>query len=104
MRRRDKFGPHFSEGARLCWLALASRGWNQERLRLKTRAHKGELSRVLFRDRRPSLLLAERIQRVLGIPMPAWASKPTVEFAPPPRSAAAAEAAAAAPAASPEAS
>lgn len=85
---RLTLGSRFSEGARLFWKKLErdgylkKRGWTS-RLRSELGAHPGEITRVLYGDRLPSLRLAGRIQQVFGIQAPAWHQPPSQPFVPP---------------------
>lgn len=83
MRRkyRTHFGPKFSEGARLLWVALGNtpRGEFESALGWAP----GMLSNLLYGERgagrRTATLLLERH----GIPLDAWDRPPSVEFVPP---------------------
>jgi hypothetical protein len=91
---RLRLGRRFNEGARLTWLALQRLGWSQADLRRKVKTHPGELPKVLYGDRLPTLQLAADLQDLLQVPVKAWSQPPTEAFVPPARAAVEAELAA----------
>lgn len=77
---RRTLGTEFSEGARLLWGAVES---NLEDLADRIGINSGQLAKLIYGDRRPSIELAVRIQDILGIPAVEWARPPTTSFVPP---------------------
>lgn len=77
---RRALGPHFSEGARLLWLAMESRGWTQGQLRKELDVASGRVSRWLYGDLRPSLTIAIVVAAKLGIPAETWTQAPREPF------------------------
>lgn len=65
-------GKYFSEGARLMWLALESKGWSQTELAGRLGTSTGQVSQWLYGGRRASLKWAVAIRDVLDIPLAAW--------------------------------
>lgn len=86
-RLRTRLGPVFSEGARLAWLALASRGWSPADLAGKLRTdedrpvERGTVHGWLYGDRSPTIFYLAQIETLLGIASALWAQEPSVEFA-----------------------
>lgn len=80
---RSSLGPHFSEGARLLWLALERLGLNQTEAEARARSAKGSINRLLYGERRPGLDMALRLEEAFGIPPGAWNEPPSEPFAPP---------------------
>ncbi|XXX73902.1 hypothetical protein WMF30_40275 [Sorangium sp. So ce134] len=91
---RLTLGRRFNEGARLTWLALRRLGWSQADLRRRVKAYPGELPKVLYGDKLPTLQLAADLQDLLKVPVKAWNQPPTEPFVPPARAAIEAELAA----------
>ena len=87
--RRKHLGDQLNEGARLAWAEMERRGWDQSRLRAEILKQtelvlgSGSLVKYLYCDRRPGLVWADAFFRVLGVPVIAWATEPTVAFEPP---------------------
>lgn len=80
---RTNLGPLFSEGARLLWEAIESRGWTQTKLRSELGIPAGMPATWLFGDRRPGRKWAVRLRDALNIPIDAWDEDPSGEFVPP---------------------
>lgn len=80
---RTKLGDHFSEGARLLWLAMESRGWSQGQVAKAIEAKSGVVPRWLFGDTKPSWDWAVILRDTFEIPLEAWTLPPTQEFIPP---------------------
>jgi hypothetical protein len=87
--RRVELGSYVNEGARLAWLELEERGWDQATLRAAlgkvcgAPVHSGALTKYLYCDRRPGVVWAARFKTVLGIEPEAWHRPPTEPFSPP---------------------
>lgn len=84
---RTWLGEKFSEGARLAWLALRSKGWNISDLRARMVGPRsgepladGVVDPVLYGDRDPTIHLAAQLFRHLGVPMIAWVRRPSRRF------------------------
>ena len=77
---RTRFGPHFSEGARLLWTRMARDSMSREALCAKVGCAKGSLLRWMYGDRLPARVEAGKIERALGIPPDAWDRKPSRAF------------------------
>lgn len=83
---RTTLGKHFSEGARLAWLALAERGWcaNDLREQMKGRDDAplgvGVVDGFLYGDGSLTLRSAVQVEDLLGVPVRAWLKPPTRAF------------------------
>jgi transcriptional regulator with XRE-family HTH domain len=86
---RESLGRHFNEGARLLWLALRERDWNQSVAERQLGVSPGLVNRWLYGERRPGLEHALLIERALGIPASGWHREPALAFEPPAAAAAA---------------
>lgn len=82
MHRRDELGPKFSEGARLLWLALASRKWSPRDFARALDVSQGAAYRYLYGDRTPDRLHAQQIQKLLGISPDEFDRATTRKFTP----------------------
>lgn len=80
---RRHLGPKFSEGARLTWLALASRGLSISRGAALLGWHRGNLARAIYGDSLPGVELLVSLEKALGVSVSAWAQEPTETFVPP---------------------
>jgi transcriptional regulator with XRE-family HTH domain len=60
---------------------MAAKGWNQTRLSEEIGAASGLVSRWLRGPRRPSLEMALRLEKALGIPVGAWEKTSTASTA-----------------------
>ena len=80
---RTTLGDHFSEGARLLWAALTSRGWSQHDLCRALDMKPGTQSRWLYGDQRPGLVVAVKLHDLLAIPVETWNQAPKQPFQPP---------------------
>jgi ribosome-binding protein aMBF1 (putative translation factor) len=72
---RTELGNHFSEGARLLWLAVAARDGSQTVLAHEIHVGVAVLNRWLYGERKPSRQFAAIIEARLGIPASAWDAK-----------------------------
>ena len=85
MRRKD-LGPVPNEGARLAWVAIAAKGWDQSTLRAEIQRQaamtisSGALVKYLYCDRRPGVLWTQAFQAVLGVDPAAWYRAPSEPF------------------------
>lgn len=83
---RTTLGAHFTEGARLTWLALREREWTATDLRAMVKARDGEpvgggtVDRWLYGDQLPGPLFTAQIETLLGVPAGAWGRRPTRRF------------------------
>lgn len=86
---RTTMGKHFSEGARMCWLRIARKKWDQAELARRISEATGEpvssgtVCRWLYGDRRPQLKFLLIFRELLKVPLEAWEQKPTEAFEPP---------------------
>ena len=80
---RTHLGSQFSEGARLLWVAMESRGWSQGQLTKAVAARPGVVPRWLYGDTKPSWDWAKKISGLFGIALEAWTLEPTAPFVPP---------------------
>lgn len=80
---RQLLGDHFSEGARLLWVALESRGWSQGQMAKAISAKGGVVPRWLYGDTKPSWTWAVTLRETFEIPLEAWTMQPTEPFVPP---------------------
>lgn len=80
---RRTTGSRFSEGARLLWAQLESRGLSVAQASAAVERTRGLMSNVLYGERRPGVVFASDLARVFGVPIGAWAEKPTEPFVPP---------------------
>jgi transcriptional regulator with XRE-family HTH domain len=80
---RSRLADGFSEGARLYWLALESRGLNQKEADALLGVSAGLTNRLLYGERKPGRALADRIREIFGIEPAMWDSAPTEKFVPP---------------------
>jgi plasmid maintenance system antidote protein VapI len=63
------------DGAALLDEYMEQHGLTRERVALKVKTTGATISRLVTRSRGPSIELGLRMQRVLGIPIEAWARK-----------------------------
>ena len=82
---RKHLGPKFSEGSRLLWLALASRGLSQNAVCREVGCSDGHVNRWLYGDRGITLNFAVKLFKLYGIEVETWDAKPTERFRPPAR-------------------
>jgi hypothetical protein len=80
---RRKLGPKFSEAARQLWLALEERGWGQNEAMRQLVLPSGQISKLLYGERKAGRIWSRRIQEQLGIDEGLWDVPPTVAFIPP---------------------
>ncbi len=66
-RTRTALGPHFSEGARLMWLALRERGQSDYAFSKEFGVGRSTVLKWLYGDSLPSRLWGIEIERLLGI-------------------------------------
>jgi hypothetical protein len=87
--RRKELGSLPNEGARLAWLEMGQRGWDQAALRAEIKQQtgreisSGSLVKYLYCDRRPGVVWTEAFQVVLGVEPSAWYRNPEKPFLPP---------------------
>jgi len=87
--RRTNLGSVVNEGARLAWLKMRERDWDQSKLRAEIKAQTGKeitsgaLVKYLYCDRRPGVQWTIVFETVLGIAPAQWHQEPSVPFAPP---------------------
>ena len=81
--RRTDLGEHFSEGSRLLWQILEKKGWTQSQLREALGAHPGEISKLLYGDKKPRFDLIVEASRKFKIKAERWDEPPRVAFVPP---------------------
>ena len=79
---RTDLGPLFSEGARLVWVAVEREG-GVAPVRKRLGFDVGEMSRLMYGDRRANLQQANRCLEVLDVPTTAWEQAPSEPFEPP---------------------
>lgn len=80
---RTELGPHFSEGARLLWVFMESRGMSQGALMRLLGTKAGVIPRWLYGVTRPGLDWAMKVRDALGIAPEEWTRDPTAPFVPP---------------------
>jgi len=80
---RQGLGPQFSEGARKLWLALREAGWSQAQGAREVGMTRGQLSKLLYGERKPGRASAETFRVRFGIETPLWDQAPAEPFAPP---------------------
>jgi len=80
---RRHLGPHFSEGARLCWLACEKRGWSPENVTALIGSCRGLTTRWMYGDSRPGRRWSGVLFEKLGVPPSAWDKPPRRAFTPP---------------------
>lgn len=80
---RTTLGPQFSEGARLLWAAMESRGWSQGQVAKAIDAKGGVVPRWLYGDIRPGWDWAKILRDTFCIPLEAWTLEATEPFIPP---------------------
>lgn len=80
---RRHLGPRFSEGARQLWAAIEARHFSVAEAAKELDWLRSTLSNVLYGERLPGVTLASDVTRVFGVPIGAWAEKPTEPFIPP---------------------
>lgn len=73
---RDTLGPHFSEGARLLWVALLERRDSQQEIANEIGCLKPTLNKWLYGMRRPGTSWRIAIRRKFKVPLLAWDAKP----------------------------
>ena len=77
---RDYFGPKFSEGARLLWLALREADVSAADMSRALGTGNGTLHRWLYGDRRPDIDSAVKILDLYDIKPEMWARPPARRF------------------------
>jgi len=83
---RTRLGPHFNEGARLCWVEVERLPDGQEglRRRMKGRGGKplsnGQVNSWLYGDSRPGRDAARQLHALFGVPIGAWDESPKESF------------------------
>ena len=79
---RTDLGPLFSEGARLLWVAVEA-GGGIAAIRGRLNFSSGEMTRLLYGDRRANLAQANVCAERLAIPTTAWEQQPSQPYEPP---------------------
>src|SRR5262245_54746603 len=77
---RRTLGPKFSEAARQLWLEVLRRGWSATQARKALDLPQGQISKLLYGERRAGRMIAEKIKLVLGIDPHLWDLAPEEEF------------------------
>jgi plasmid maintenance system antidote protein VapI len=77
---RDYFGPKFSEGSRLLWLAKRRADVSTADMTRALGAGNGMVHRWLFGDRRPDVGAAVKIEKAYGIKPEMWVLAPSRRF------------------------
>jgi transcriptional regulator with XRE-family HTH domain len=80
---RRHLGPRFTEGGRLLWLVLEQRGVGVTAAATMLGCSTSSLTRALYGENVPGVDLLADVTRVFGVPIGAWAEKPTEAFIPP---------------------
>jgi transcriptional regulator with XRE-family HTH domain len=74
---RTDLGPAQNEAARLLWLRMAKRGLSMRQAGAVLGVSSGLVSRWLFCDGKPGLVLAEKVRVHFKIPISAWNAPPS---------------------------
>jgi transcriptional regulator with XRE-family HTH domain len=81
---RTTLGPKFTEGSRRLWLLMKRFRWTQADAARALELDTGQLSRLLFGDRKPGLTLAQRLAGPPAkIKLTTWGRPPAKPFTPP---------------------
>ena len=80
---RQSLGSHFSEAARLLWLALQEKGWGQQEATRQLGMPSGQISKLLYGERKAGRVWAGKLKEQLRIDPSLWDKPPTVPFVPP---------------------
>jgi len=80
---RQTLGPKFSEGARQLWLFLARHRWTQADAAREMGLPSGQLSKILYGERKPGREWATKFQERAKIKPALWDQEPLELFAPP---------------------
>lgn len=80
---RRHLGPRFTEGARLLWLELERRDTGVTAAAGLLGCGTSSLTRALYGENVPGVDLLADVTRVFGVPIGAWAEKPSAPFIPP---------------------
>jgi hypothetical protein len=80
---RRKLGPKFSEAARQLWIALEERGWGQNEAMRQLELPSGQISKLLYGERKAGRVWSGRFKDQLGIEERLWDEPPVIPFIPP---------------------
>lgn len=80
---RTDLGPHFSEGARLLWLAIQRESLPSARAADSIDADASLFHRWLYGERKPGRAHGSALAERFGISLDQWDTEPTEPFSPP---------------------
>lgn len=80
---RKNVGKHFSEGARLCWTELRTRGLSVSDLARATGLPASQLHRALYGDCAAAVAVVVPLEAQLGVSVAKWTEAPSEAFVPP---------------------